>query len=79
MEEEEDSCLRHLREDRHNDGAVFKPPDALVDVENEVGEGLAGGKAGRYGTRKGVKHASWPGSYTRKHYSKLVNQTLVDH
>ena len=29
--------LRHLREDRHNDGAVFQPPDALADVEHEVG------------------------------------------
>ena len=33
--------LRHLREDRHNDGAVFQPPDALADVEHEVREGLA--------------------------------------
>jgi hypothetical protein len=41
LEEEEDTCLRHLREDRHNDGVVFQPPDALADVEHEVGEGLA--------------------------------------
>ena len=32
-------CLRHLREDRHYDGAVQQSPDLLAQVEQEVGQG----------------------------------------
>ena len=35
-------CLSHLRDDRHNDGAVLQLPDALAAVEHEVGQRLAG-------------------------------------
>ena len=63
MEEKEDTCLSHVRDDRHNDGlelkedtcqghlrddrhidgvTVLQLPDALADVEHEVGQRLAG-------------------------------------